>query len=96
MTMTKVGGETSVTSGDAMIIGSGSQTEKSTTTTSMADRFEATTTSRQQSKTSLTTTEVVVATPVTDDDRILLDLVHLVMQNEVVSFSTSDGSFPSY
>jgi hypothetical protein len=66
MTMTKVRGETSVTNGDTMIIGSGSQTKKSTTTTAVG--VEATMTSQQQTKTSLTTTmEVVVVTPVTND-----------------------------
>jgi hypothetical protein len=62
MTMTKVGVETLVTSGEAMIIGSGSQTEKSIAT--MAVGVEAATTSRQQTKTSSMTTEVGVATPV--------------------------------
>ena len=28
--------------------------------------------------------------------RILCDIIHSIVQNEVVSFSTSDGSFPSY
>ncbi len=62
MTMTVVGGETSVTSRDAVINDSESQTKKSTTTTAVG--FEVTTTSRQQTKTLWTTTEVVVATPV--------------------------------
>ncbi len=60
--MTVVGGETSVTSSDAMINDSKSQTETPTTTTAVG--FEATTTPRQQTTTSSTTTEVVVATPV--------------------------------
>ncbi len=65
MTMTIVGGETSVTSNDAMIIGSERQSEKSTTTTAVG--FEERTMSRQQTKTLSTTTEVVVVTPVTNN-----------------------------